>query len=125
MEYTIFDFPDPVGTESSNLYNFSIEPESFIQLMILGNIIQHRKGGMLEGVAQHLEDFCRIKHDNLGTEIGVLKRFTVNNHVQLEARLSLCDPAFSTSEKVATESPVLYQIEVHPFRSLDRLCLIP
>ena len=87
-QYTIFDFPPTTGNGGSNVYNIVIEDDSFIQLMILGNIIQHRKGGTLEGVAQHLEDFCRIKHETLAGGIGSTKRLRINDHVHLNAKLS-------------------------------------
>lgn len=79
----------------------------------MGNIIQPRKGGGLEGVAQHLEDFVRVKAENINTSIGGLQRFNINANVYLVTRILKREPVPEKSGAVDDDSPVRYDIEYH------------
>lgn len=110
-DFTTFEFPHP-GVDSSQ-YSFTLESDTFIQLCILGNIIQPRAGGGLEGVALHLEDFCRIKNENLGTSIGSKQRFKINDNAYLVAKLLKRERFADDKNKVDEASPIRFDIEYH------------
>lgn len=111
-DYTTFDFASN-DLNASCIYKFTLEEDTFIQLCVLGNIIQPRKGGGLEGVAQHMEDFCRVKHENVDSPIGSIRRFKVNNFCFLDVRLLEMEriPPVHTD----TPGPVSYVIEVRSY----------
>lgn len=107
-QYTTFDFAkrDLGGT---NTYKFTLESDDFIQLCVLGNIIQPRKNGSgLEGVAQHLEDFCRVKKDNINIGRGHVATLKINDFCRLRVRLL----SRSHDTKHEEDGPVTYEIEV-------------
>ncbi|CCG84716.1 protein of unknown function [Taphrina deformans PYCC 5710] len=109
LTYTAFDFSSREAA-STNVYKFTLEADTFIQLCILGNIIQPRKGGGLEGVAQHLDDFCRIKPEYIDISLGDIRTFKINDHCLLTVRLLARDG--HTTDYESEEGPVNYEIEV-------------
>lgn len=110
-EFSAFDFPK--SSTLDNVYSFTLDSDTFIQLCILGNIIQPRKGGGLEGVAQHLEDFIRVKAENINTSIGGLQRFEINANVYLITKILKREPYSERGAQVDDDSPVRYDIEYH------------
>lgn len=109
--FTIFEFPTNISR--SNRYSFTLDnADMFIQLIIVGNIVQTRVNGGLEGVAQHLEGFCRVKQEHMVQEIGASQKLRINDQIHLVTRLLRRERQDDASDRGENESEAFnYDIE--------------
>lgn len=109
-DFTIFEFP--IKDTDSNKYSFVLD-DMFIQLCILGNVIETRHGGGLQGVAPHLDNFCRVKHDNMTQLVGSKQRFKISDQAFLVTKLLKREVLRESSghQDPDDEGPVRYLIE--------------